>query len=91
MSVSGLWLYWLFLTGGIATSDWLERNFADYLGELWSDGRTPEKDITQAFLQVLVHYSQASQSHEEETYLIASPLAYCLTTYIYKCRLTKLC
>lgn len=38
--------------GGIATSDWLERNFADCLGEQWSDGQSPERDITQAFLQV---------------------------------------
>ena len=38
--------------GGVATSDWLERNFADYLGEHWSDGQTPERDITRAFLQV---------------------------------------
>ncbi|KAL3161417.1 hypothetical protein ABBQ32_010307 [Trebouxia sp. C0010 RCD-2024] len=37
--------------GGIATSDWLERNFADCLGEQWSDGQSPERDVTQAFLQ----------------------------------------
>ena len=39
-------------TGGSSTSQWLEDNFSDYLGEYWNDGQNPEQDMTNAFLQV---------------------------------------
>ena len=39
-------------TGGSSTSQWLEDNFSDYLGEYWTDGQNPEQDMTDAFLQV---------------------------------------
>lgn len=39
-------------SGGSSTSQWLEDNFSDYLGEYWNDGQNPEQDMTDAFLQV---------------------------------------
>lgn len=67
------------LVGGIATSDWLERNFADFLGEHWSDGRSPERDITQAFLQVgpLFRLSPFSPSSNQAQSILCSKLIYC--------------
>ncbi len=42
-------------SGGIATSEWLEARFSDFLGQHWSDGQNPQADITKAFLQVVNH------------------------------------
>lgn len=40
------------MTGGSATSQWLEDNFSDYIGEHWTDGQNPQRDINKTFLQV---------------------------------------